>query len=43
LLDIRTAEVRARIRAGGDWEAAVQPDTAALIKREGLFGYPAEA
>jgi hypothetical protein len=43
LLDIRTREVRARIRAGGDWETAVRPDTAALIKREGLFGYRADA
>jgi hypothetical protein len=43
LLGIRTREVAARIRAGGDWETAVQPRTAALIKRKGLFGHPAGA
>jgi hypothetical protein len=40
LLSIRSQDVLARIRAGdASWEQLVPPPIAAIIKRDGLFGY----
>jgi hypothetical protein len=42
LLSIRSQDVLARIRAGDtSWEQLVPPPIAAIIKRDGLFGYRA--
>jgi hypothetical protein len=42
LLSIRSQDVLARIRAGdASWEQLVPPPIAAIIKRDGLFGYRA--
>ncbi len=38
-LTIRSEDVRAAIRCGGDWENLVGPEVSELIRRRGLFGY----
>ena len=44
LLDIHTADVIARIRAGDpSWRSSVPPPTVEIIERRSLFGYPATA